>query len=326
MNRIFITGISGLLGTNLSNDLIKNGAKVKGLVRDASKFKGTPHSNLELIQGSLFDDFTSVFSTIDCVVHIAAVTDQNLPRYTHYRNINCNATAHLFHTAVKCRVKRFIFVSTANTLGYGTLNDPGNEQKAIQPPFTASFYAKSKLEAEHQVLNNTHKIAAMIIHPTFMLGAYDTKPSSGKIILMCWKKKIVFYPPGGKNFVHVADVSKGIINSMSKGENGEKYLLANENLSYGDFFKKVNTLTHQNPFMVKVPKSVLMVLGFMGDLLRFLKIKTNLSSVNMKALCTNTYFSNEKSRIKLGITYNPVDKAITDAVNYFTGVQSTKTL
>lgn len=317
MKKIFVTGSNGLLGTNLTIDLLGNGFIVKGLIRDKSKFQGQNHKNLELIQGDLFDDFTQILKDIDIVIHLAAETNQNLFNYSDYWRINYNATVQLFNTAIQCNVKKFVFVSTANTLGYGSLNDLGTEQKKINFPFDASFYAKSKLEAENYFTQNRDKIDVIIINPSFMLGAYDTKPSSGKIILMGWKKKIIFYPPGGKNFVHVKDVSKGIINSLGKGKNGEKYLIANENLTYSEFFMKLNSITNQNPIMMKIPKQFLIALGCVGDILRFYKIKTSISSVNMKILCIDNFYSNNKSVTELDIEYQPVAFAIKDAINYF---------
>ncbi len=321
MNNIFVTGINGLLGTNLCNNLLDHNFKVKGLIRDKTKFEGVKHHNLELIQGDLFDDFTSILQNIDCIVHIAAITDQNLNNYSPYWKINYNATMQLFHTAIKAKVKRFIFVSTANTIGYGNLNDLGSELNGIKSPFKFSFYAMSKLEAEQQLLQNKKKIDTIIINPTFMLGAFDTKPSSGKIILMSWKKKILFYPPGGKNFVHVRDVSNGIINSIHKGISGEKYLLANENITYLDFFKKINTYTYQSPIMIKVPKIILLIMGYLGDLLRLFNFKTNLSTINMKALCIQNYYSNKKSIKHLDLNYQPIENAIADAIQYFSSTK-----
>jgi nucleoside-diphosphate-sugar epimerase len=317
MKKIFVTGINGLLGTNLTKDLLESGFIVKGLLRDITRYKGITHKNLELIQGNLFGDLTKTLDDIDCVIHIAAETRQNLTNYQHYKNINYNATVQLFHTAIRCKVKKFIFVSTVNTLGYGSLNAPGNEQSTIKPPFTNSFYAKSKLEAENHLLNLKDKIDVTIINPTFMLGAYDTKPSSGKIIMMGWPKKVIFYPPGGKNFVHVKDVSRGIINSLEKSINGERYIMANENLTYKEFFKRLNIITKQKPLMIKVPKPLLLIVGYLGDVLRLFKIKTSLSSTNMKILCINNYYSNKKSINHLNVAYQPIDNAITDAVNYF---------
>lgn len=317
MKKVFVTGINGLLGTNLTENLLIHDFVVKGLIRDKTKFTGPAHKNLELIQGNLFDDLTPFLKDVDIVIHVAAETSQNLAAYDKYKTINYETTKQLFNTAVSCEIKKFVFVSTANTLGFGSLDFLGNELQPMKKPFTNSFYAKSKLEAEEFLLENTHKTDIILLHPTFMIGAYDTKPSSGKIILMGWKKKIVFYPPGGKNFVHVKDVSGAIIKSLTIAENGQKYLIANENLSYLQFFQKLNNIAGQKPIMIKIPKSFLTLLGYFGDLMRLFKIKTNLSSTNMKALCIDNFYCNKKSIHSLNIKYQSINSAINDAVAYF---------
>lgn len=317
MKQVFITGTNGLLGTNLCNELINKGYKVVGLVRNKKSFKGIKHKNLQLYEGDLFTVFTSVLNTTDIVIHVAAITDQNILNYSDYYKVNYEATVKLFNEAVNSKVKRFVFVSTANTLGYGSLNKLGSENEPMSQLFKQSYYAKSKFEAENYVLNNKHKMHTTIMNPTFMLGAYDTKPSSGKIILMGWKKRIIFYPPGGKNFVYVNDVVTGILNSFTVKNSGEKFLLCNENLSYKSFFKVLNTTTNQSPVMIKIPKYFLYFLGIIGNILRFLKIRTSISYTNMKALCIYNYFSNEKSKAILKINYSPTSVAIKKAVDYF---------
>ncbi|HLO60918.1 MAG TPA: NAD-dependent epimerase/dehydratase family protein [Bacteroidales bacterium] len=317
MKTIFITGATGLLGTNLILELLAHEFNIKALLRNPSRFVLPPHRNLELIQGSLFDDLTQIISNCDVVIHVAAETRQDLSRYEEYHKINCNATVQLFNTARLCNVKKFVFVSTANTIGFGSADVGGTEQDPITYPFSGSNYAKSKQEAEDYLLANKEAIEVMIINPTFMLGEHDTKPSSGKIILMGWKKKILFYPPGGKNFVHVKDVAKGIISSLVNGKNGERYLLANENLTYYEFFKRLNRLTNQNPLMIKVPRAVLIFTGFIGDLLKQAGFKTSLNSTNMRILCIHNFYSNQKSRRELEIEYTSCDEAIMDSVRYF---------
>ncbi|CAM1343419.1 NAD-dependent epimerase/dehydratase family protein [Tenacibaculum amylolyticum] len=317
MKRIFVTGINGLLGTNLCHSLINKGFEVTGLVRNKNSFKGKQHKNLKLLEGNLFDDFSLLFNNIDIIIHTAAVTNQNLIHYSEYFEVNSKATIQLYNTAITSNVKQFIFVSTANTLGYGTLHFPGTENNKMNSLFRKSFYAKSKFEAENFLLKNKNTIATIIVNPTFMLGAYDTKPSSGKIILMGWKKKLIFYPPGGKNFVHVKDVALGIVNAIDYGVSGEKYLLANENMSYQEFFISLNKVTNQKTIMIKIPKLVLIIMGYFGDILRWFHIRSSLSSVNMKILCVNNYFSNSKSKKELKITYVPIESAIKDSIGYF---------
>ncbi len=316
-NVVFVTGVSGFLGTNLVNSLIEEGFKVKALLRNVFSYKGVRHSNLELIQGQLSDNLVPYLKTTHVFIHVAAETNQSLLNYSDYRKINVEATQYLLQSCINCGVKRFIYISSANTLGYGSIIDPGNEKKQMRMPFVKSFYAQSKLDAEEYLLSQTDKIDVVILNPTFMIGAYDSKPGSGKIILMALKKKIVLYPPGGKNFVDVKDVAQGIIHSIENGRSGEKYILANENLSYAEFFNKLNVISTQKTIMIKVPQWLLITIGLLGDLLRKMKIETSFNSVNLQMLCINNFFSNEKSKRELKLNYRKIENAISDAIDYY---------
>ncbi|KAB1231698.1 NAD-dependent epimerase/dehydratase family protein [Chryseobacterium viscerum] len=318
MKKICVTGATGLLGTNVIIKLLQNGYSVIALVRKKSTWLGEENENLKLVEADLSSDLSSLLIDIDCIIHIAAETRQNLIRYDEYRKVNYEAVVNLFTQAESMKMKKFLLVSTANTLGYGNTAFWGSEKAPQLYPFTHSLYAQSKREAEDYLLNNCKNTEVIIVNPTFMIGAYDSKPSSGKIIFWAWKKKLVFYPKGGKNFVHVEDAAHGIVNAIEKGRNAEKYLLANENLNYKDFFKKINRITHQKPMMLSIPNTVLNFLGLIGDGLRKLNIKTNLSTSNMKALQICNYYNNQKSVEELGIRYQPVDKAIEEAIQYFT--------
>jgi dihydroflavonol-4-reductase len=60
--------------------------------------------------------------------------------------------------------------------------------------------------------------------------------------------------------------------------------------------------------------------------LRFCKIKTGVSSVNMRILCVNNFYSNSKSVTTLDMEYQPVDDAIRDAISYFAKKGSLKNI
>lgn len=314
MKKVFVTGITGLLGANVVIKLLENGYFVIALVRKKSNYLGEKNKSLKLIEGDLFSDFSEYLKDVNFIIHIAAETKQNLLNYEDYRKVNYEAVVHLLSQSVNA--EKFLFVSTANTLGFGSLDDLGTENDQWKYPFNESFYAKSKLEAENFLLEN-NKAKVIIVNPTFMIGAHDNKPSSGKIIFWIWKKKLVFYPKGGKNFVNAEDAAKGICKALEKGKSGEKYLLANENLKYKDFFKIVNNVTGQQSVLFPIPDFILIFFGFIGDFLRLIRIKTNLSSANMKALRIDNFYSNQKSINELGVHYQPIEKGITDAVEYF---------
>ena len=70
MKRAFLTGISGLLGTNLAIDLLQNGFLVTGLIRDKSRYKGISHGNLTIVEGSLDIDLTDSLKHVDIFIHV----------------------------------------------------------------------------------------------------------------------------------------------------------------------------------------------------------------------------------------------------------------
>lgn len=317
MKKVFVTGATGLLGANTVIKLLQYDYTVTALVRKKSSWMGEENENLRLIEGDLFSDISEYLQDVDAVIHIAAETSQDLLHYDDYKKTNYDAAVHLFEQAVAAGAEKFLFVSTANTLGYGSSGVWGSEKAPQIYPFTHSYYAQSKLETENYLLQQNRGTKVVIVNPTFMIGAHDRKPSSGKIIFWAWKKKVVFYPKGGKNFVHAEDAAEGIIKAIEKGRNGEKYLLANENLTYKEFFGKINAINGQAPLMIPIPDAGLAMLGMIGDFLRKLRIKTSLSSPNMKALRINNFYSNRKSSEELGIRYQSVDKAVEDAIHFF---------
>ncbi|MFG6686300.1 NAD-dependent epimerase/dehydratase family protein [Mariniflexile sp. HNIBRBA6329] len=316
---VLVTGANGLLGVNTIMELLSQGYSVKGLLRDKKKFPAFEHENLELIEGDIMDYkcLCSSMGNIKYVVHIAATTSQSVLNYEDYRKVNFEGTKNTIEAAIINNVQRFIYVSTASAIGFGSLDNLGSESHKIRDPFDKSFYAISKLEAQEYIAKQKHRIEVVTVNPTFLIGAYDSKPTSGKIVLMGLRKRLVFCPPGGRNFVGVKDVSKGIIKALEKGKNGQLYLLANENLTFKQFFQLLRTITNGKYLILELPKPVLLTIGYFGNMLRWLKIRTSLSMENMKAICSNNYYSNNKAKTELRIAFNPIGEAINEAVKWF---------
>jgi nucleoside-diphosphate-sugar epimerase len=319
MPTILVTGANGLLATHIIIELLENGYHVKGLLRNRGKFQYPGHPNLELIESDI-TDFPSVKNALaECgsVIHVAALTAQNFLRYDVYEKVNVQASEKLVKLAIDAKIKRFVYVSSANAFGYGSKENPGDETTSMKAPFTSSLYARSKQEAQMRVLSYRDQMEVVVINPTFMLGAYDGKPSSGQIIFMGYHKPVIFYPPGGKNFVHVADVAKGTVLALENGTAGESYLMANENLSYREFFRQLAVVTERNPMLIPIPGFILLAAGYIGDLLRFIGYPVSFSSANMRSLCVHNYYNNEKAGQQLGMTFRPVKQAIAEAIDWF---------
>ena len=317
--KVLVTGANGLLATNVIAELLTEGYHVRGLIRNPSSFRYRQHPHLQLIQGDITNrqDIEAAMQGCIYVVHVAAITAQHFLRYVDYQDVNVTATRNLIEAAIRFDATKFIYVSTANTFGYGTKEAPGCENLPIKSPFDKSLYALSKLDGQSVALSYKSRINVVVVNPTFMLGPYDSKPSSGRIVLLGQRKRILFYPPGGKNFIHVQDAARGVIKALEKGKNGEAYLLANENLSYKEFFQKMASKTGNHPLLIMIPRPLLLVAGVVGSMLRVFGVKTEVSLTNMRILCINNYYSNKKVVKGFGLSVQPIEKAIADCLEWF---------
>lgn len=319
MTKVFVTGTNGLLGTNLVLELVEKKYSVVALVRNKKSFLYPKLDNVELVEGDLLDVATLSKKMKSCkfVVHTATNTSQNLLSIKDYDPTNVQGTKNIITACITNNIEKLIYIGTANTYGYGSLSDLGNESKLMKYPFTKSLYAISKKQAQDVIDQASSKLNITTISPTFMIGAYDTKPSSGKLILSVLNKRIAFYPLGGKSFIYVQDVVIAILKALKLKETGQKYILCNENMSYKDFFKKVVALNDQKTWLIPIPNFMLFIVGIFGDFLRFFKFKIAISSINTKTLTVHNYYSNHKAKEALNMVFTPIEIAIEDALNYF---------
>ena len=319
--KVLVTGANGLLASNVVRVLNNRGIKVRAMVRPGADLRALAGTDFELFKGLITNitDVTEAARDCHCVIHAAAETAQHYRGIEPYEQVNVTGTLHALEAACKNQVERFIFVSTANTFGYGTKEHPGNEEAPARYPFILSGYALSKMKAQELVLDYARngRINATVVNPTFMIGAYDTKPSSGKIITMIYGRKVILVPPGGKNFVHVADAATGICNAITKGKPGECYLLANENLTYAEFIAKVGKVCGKSYRMIKLSSGWLKLFGMAGELINLFTHRSALNRINASILCTGNYYSSMKAVKELDLPLTPIDVAIRDAIVWF---------
>ena len=154
------------------------------------------------------------------------------------------------------------------------------------------------------------------INSCFLIGGYDTKNSSGRLVKMGYKKPVLFIPRGGKNFVPAKSVARAAFNALKNGNNGEKYLVCGENLSFRQFFDRQKTIGNYGQKTIEVPDWIMLISGRLGDLLRKMGIKTDVSTSNVRQLLVREYYSGEKALKALKFSSENLENAISDAIDW----------
>ncbi len=320
--KILVTGITGLLGGNIARVLLANGHEVKGLIRQTSSLKALEGLTFEKCYGAVqnFDEVNRAMKGCDAVIHAAADTHHFTTSYLPSYQINLNGTINIINAAKENNIQRLVFISTLNVFGNGTPSNPGDETSPFTYQLNNSCYIQSKYQAHTRVIDEVKKsgLPAIILCPSFMLGPYDSKPSSGQILLYALKHRINFVPPGGKNFVHVQDVAIAAMNSLTKGTIGEAYIVGNENLSYRDFFDLVQEVSGYPIYQIKIPAWLLAAAGNIGESFQAtFNFNSQLTTSNMSLLSTMHYYSSIKAQKELDLPQTPVRIAIKDAIDWF---------
>jgi len=318
--KILVTGANGLLGHHVVMQLLEKQHDITIIVRSRKKIY-FDLTKVTVVEGSFTNEesLRRAAQNCDAIIHIAAITATNLLRYSDYKRVNADGSAFILKICKDLNIKNIVFISSANTIGYGTIRHLSDERAPIEYPFTQSLYAQSKLEAEKLFVaaSKSYDNHIVIINPTFMIGAYDVKPSSGKLMLMGYKRKWMFVPNGGKNFVATTDVATAVCNALTEGKSGERYLASGVNLTFKEFYEIQSRVGGYKQKIYILPDLLLELAAKFGDLLRMLGIRSELCSRNINQVCISEYYGNNKARNVLRMPETPIDRAIKEALYWF---------
>jgi len=317
---VLVTGANGLLGHQVVMELLNRHHSVHVIVRSAHNI----HFDLKkvtLFVGDFtnFEILTQAAQGCDAIIHCAAVTDPGFLKYEDFRSINVAGVVTVLKVLREQKIKTLVYISSANTIGFGNEHLPADERFPIQFPFSESFYAQSKAASEQLVEQASKKTGqhVVMINPAFMIGAYDTKPSSGKMLLMGYKRKVMFIPKGGKNFVAASAVANAVCNALTMGRNGEKYLASGTNLSFKEFYTLQKKIGNYPQRIYELPDGLLLAVGKIGDLLRKVGFKTELCTINIRQLLVREYYTNNKAKLELNLSENDLGVAVKEAIDWF---------
>lgn len=314
--KVLLLGATGLLGHNVLLRLLGEGHRVVALVRRTDGIR-VPKGEWEAVTGSLLDYniLSQAAEGCDAVVNCAGITDMSLRRYDDYLPVNRDLCGLLVRLLNERGISTLVHTSTANTIGFGTAGKSAAESAPMAPPFLGSYYADSKREGEQIVLEAaTEGRHVVVVNPGFMIGPWDVKPSSGRLLLAAYRKSVMLAPKGGKAFVHVSDVAQVIVRALTAGENGSRYLAVNSHgcMSIKELYRLQAEVCGYRQKVVGIPNGLLLAAGKMGDLLRWMGVRTQLSTRNVRQLLVSEHYESGRAQVDLEMPQTPVAEAIKD--------------
>ncbi|WP_019948141.1 NAD-dependent epimerase/dehydratase family protein [Hymenobacter aerophilus] len=321
-----VTGANGFLGRHLVAELHRRGQPVRALVRPGTAPPFPAGWGVGYVEADLSQPATLAGAAAGCgaIIHAAALASVNPARNPALWAVNVEGTRAVLAEARRADVARLVYVGTANVFGFGTRENPGDETRPYAGARYGLDYMDSKRAATDLVLQAVadEQLPAVLVHPTFMLGPNDAKPTSGALLLEIVRGKVPGYPPGGKNYVHVRDVAQATVNALNLGRVGESYILGNENLSYHEAFTLMADLLNVSAPRWPLPAGLAQLYGRLCDLQTRLTGRPARLNAAMTAVANDGhYFAVDKARRELALPQTPVAQAITEAFAWFQAEQ-----
>jgi uncharacterized protein YbjT (DUF2867 family) len=250
--KVLVTGGTGVVGDSAVTELLKSGCEVRLLTRNADENARLWPDGVEAWPASISDqsELRGCAEGCDLVLHVAGIMEEAAPKLT-YETVNVEGTRNIVREAERCRVGRFIYVSSLGA-------EAG-----------ASPYHRSKRRAEEIVRGFAG--GWIILRPGNVYGPGDDVIS----LLLTMVRTLPVVPvigSGDDKFqpIWMEDLAAAISESVRRTDlHGRVLELAGEEkTSFNEILDRLAEITGRTPARVPIPPFLatagITVAGFVG--------------------------------------------------------------
>lgn len=330
MKKIFITGATGFLGSNLARRLASEGNEVTILVRKGGDHPFLKNLKIRRAEGDVtdFDSLKNGMKGQELVYHCAGIVSYRRSDIKVMDRVNIKGTENVCRAALENGVRRVLYVSS--TAAVGIPSDPA-KPAAEDYPFHRKWlkipYMRSKKTAEEAAFAFAQKgLDVVAANPSTFFGAGDIKASNGELFRQISSGKLASAPPGGNGVIAIADCVNGIIKTAEKGKTGERYILNSQNLTFLEIFNTIARSLRKNGVSKVMPRWIyspaLAAAVVMGVIFPIIRVKPPISPELIKISWSFRYFDSSKAVRELGWTPRvPLEQACLEAVEFYKSIK-----
>ncbi len=314
-----VTGATGLVGNNVVRLLLERGQRVRVLTRSTSDPRPLAGLDLEIAVGDVRDTgaVDDAIRGVDCAVHAAAHVHIGWTGLDLARAVNVGGATAVASSARRSGV-RLVHVSSVDALGLPPGGAPSDEETPAGGGVLCP-YVVTKREAEQAVLSEVAAgLDARIVNPAYMIGPWDWKPSSGRMLLQVARNRALFAPLGTNNFCDVRDVAAGVLAAAERGIAGRRYILGGERLSYFQAWRIFARVTRSVPPVFPAGPLMRLGAGLCGDLAtRLTGREGDINSAATSSSAQLRNFQSTRAERELGYHSRPLAESAQDAWDWF---------
>lgn len=308
---ILVTGATGLVGSQLIQQLIAQQQKIKALYRSTIPFE---HALIEWVKADILDivALEEAMQGVKQVYHCAAIVSFNPKQKQTLHKTNIEGTANVVNACLNTNIEKLLFVSSVAALGRIREDKPIDETMNWTEETSNSEYGKSKFLAEMEVWRGIGEgLNAVIVNPTIILGSADWEKGSAKIFKTVYNE-FPWYTEGTTGFVDVVDVANAMIQLMNSNIAAQRFILSAETTSYKNLFYQIAAAFNKKPPYKKVTPLIAAIVWRLEVLKgKLTGIEPLLTKETAKTAQAKVHFDNSKLKKFLpGFSYTSLQNSI----------------
>ncbi|OIR05391.1 3 beta-hydroxysteroid dehydrogenase/delta 5--_4-isomerase [mine drainage metagenome] len=251
---ILVTGASGLLGSHLVQELVKQDKKVRAIYRN--DIPANMPDGIDWVKADILDPLSleDAMKGVEQVYHCAAMVSFNPKKKEILYKTNVEGTANIVNACLNADIKKLLFVSSVAALGKTKGAKLIDEKMNWTEDGDNSEYGKTKYLAEKEVWRGIAEgLNTVIVNPVIILGAGDWEKGSSEIFKSAYNQ-FPWYSTGASGFVDVKDVVRAMILLMQGTPHNERFIICAQNLSFKEVFSGIAKSFHKRlPFLKVTP-------------------------------------------------------------------------
>jgi dihydroflavonol-4-reductase len=320
---VLLTGASGFVGSGVLRELLRDGFRVRALVRADSHYDDLAVHGVQFVEGDLRDGSSLGAACAGCryLFHVAADYRLSLWNSAGVLATNIIGTRNLMEAAMCAGIERVVYTSSVATLDCRQDGAPADEAANLPIQRAIGAYKKSKVVAEQLVLEMIRKngLPAIIVNPSTPIGPRDIRPTpTGKIIVAAASGRIPAYVDTGLNLVHVDDVACGHLAALRRGRIGERYILGGENVPFSQMLAEIAASVGRKRPKYRIAWYVATPAALAGEVQAFLTGNEPLATwAGVRLARHKMFFTSAKAEQELGYRARPHVEALSDAIAWF---------
>lgn len=256
MEKLLVTGASGLLGFELIQQLSNN----------YEVFKLVKTYNQDLGENQIVHNFLGEFDEtilpkkIDYIFHLAQFRDfKNFPQNSsEIFKVNTLSTLDLINYGLKSGVKKFVYTSTGGL--YKGLSFPISETDTIKTLEELDFYCASKLSSELLISSYSKFMDVQILRPFFIFGPRQSDQMLIPRMIKNIRNKELIHLAGEQginiNPIYVKDAVSILIRLFQVPGSNLYNIAGNEIVSISKLALLISEIIRQTPEFIHQPSQM----------------------------------------------------------------------